>query len=152
VPLFAPPALEYVSTAVVELGSPLEVGESPEGRFRVVPITGGSFDGPSLAGRIQPVGADWQRILPDGTTLVEARYLVETSDGLVSLTSTGVRTGPPEVLAALARGEHVDRSRYEFRLTVKVSGSADRRLTTGVLVASAERTPDTVRYDLYRLT
>jgi hypothetical protein len=56
------------------------------------------------------------------------------------------------VLAALARGEHVDRSRYEFRLTVKVSGAADRRLTAGVLVASAERAPDTVRYDLYRLT
>jgi hypothetical protein len=89
VPLFAPPALEYVSTAVVELGSPLEVGESPEGRFRVVPITGGSFD---------------------GTTLVEARYLVETGDGLAPITSTGV------------------------------------------LVASAERTPATVRYDLCRLS
>jgi hypothetical protein len=110
VPLFAPPALEYVSTAAVELGSPLEVGESPEGRFRVVPITGGSFDGPGLARRIQPVGSDWQRILPDGTTPVEARYLVETGDGLVPTTSTGV------------------------------------------LVASAERTPATVRYHLYRLS
>jgi hypothetical protein len=49
VPLFEPPALEYVSTAVVELGAPLDVGESPEGRFRVVPITGGSFAGPGLA-------------------------------------------------------------------------------------------------------
>jgi hypothetical protein len=151
VPLFPPPALEYVSSAVVELGDPLDVGETLEGRRRVVPITGGKFDGPGLAGRIRPVGADWQRIRPDGTTLVEARYLVESGDGLVSITSTGVRAGPPEVLAALARGEHVDRSRYDFWLTVTVSGAVDPRLATGVLVASAERTPDTVRYDLYRL-
>jgi hypothetical protein len=152
VPLFAPPALEYVSSAVVELGEPLDVGETLEGRRRVVPITGGSFSGPGLAGRIRALGADWQRILPDGTTLVEARYVVESGAGLVSITSTGVRSGPPEVLAALARGAHVDRSRYEFRLTVTVSGAVERRLSTGILVASAERTPDTVRYDLYRLT
>jgi hypothetical protein len=152
VPLFEPPSLEFVSSAVVELGEPLDVGETPAGRSRIVPITGGSFTGPGLAGRIQPFGADWQRILPDGTTLVEARYLAETGDGLVSITSTGVRTGPPAVLAALARGEHVDRSSYEFRLTVRVSGAVDRPLTTGLLVGLAERAPDTVRYDLYRLT
>ncbi|WP_326952545.1 DUF3237 family protein [Amycolatopsis sp. NBC_01286] len=151
-PLFEPPALEYVSSAVVELGEVLDVGETLEGHRRVVPITGGSFTGPGLTGRIQAVGADWQRLLPDGTTLVEARYLVETIDGLVSITSTGVRSGPPEVLAALARGEHVERSRYEFRLTVTLSGAVERRLSAGILVASAERTPGTVRYDLYRLT
>ncbi|WP_326950565.1 DUF3237 family protein [Amycolatopsis sp. NBC_01307] len=151
-PLFEPPALEYVSSAIVELGDVLDVGETLEGHRRVVPITGGSFTGPGLTGRIQAVSADWQRLLPDGTTLVEARYLVETTDGLVSITSTGVRSGPPDVLAALARGEHVERSRYEFRLTVTLSGAVERRLSAGILVASAERTPGTVRYDLYRLT
>ena len=156
--LFEPPTLGYVAGVVVDLADPLDVGVTPEGRRRVVPITGGTVHGPDLAGRVVPGGADWQRVLPDGTTLVEARYTLELderagAERLVSITSTGVRTGPEPVLAALARGEHVDRSLYYFRLAIRAATASAHYswLNTSVLVASAERTANAVRYDLYRL-
>ncbi|MEV8375932.1 DUF3237 domain-containing protein [Kribbella sp. NPDC056861] len=153
--LFAPPALAYVATAEIELEAPLDLGETPEGRRRIVPIAGGRVDGPELTGTVVRGGADWQRVLPDGTTLVEARYTLRLDDGeLVSLLSKGIRTGPPEVLAALARGEQLDQSQYVFRLSIRArtASPAYRWLNTSLLLATAERRPDAVRYDLYRVT
>src|SRR5687767_2822475 len=48
--------------------------------------------------------------------LLEARYTLRTDDGaLIYVRNTGLRHGPPEALAAIARGEQVDPSRYYFR-------------------------------------
>ncbi|WP_346053985.1 DUF3237 domain-containing protein [Amycolatopsis dongchuanensis] len=151
--LFPPPGLEPLATVTVDLAPPLDFGPGPDGHHRTVPITGGTVDGPALSGRVLPGGADWQRVLPDGTVFVEARYTLELSGALVGLVSTGVRTGPPEVLAALARGEDVDPAEYYFRVTLRAT-TADARyrwLTTSVLIGRAERTANQVRYDLHRL-
>ncbi|WP_370964490.1 DUF3237 domain-containing protein [Amycolatopsis sp. cg9] len=151
--LFPQPELENLATVTVDLAPPLDFGPGPDGHHRTVPITGGTVDGPALAGRVRSGGADWQRVLPDGTVFVEARYTLELSSSLVGLTSTGVRTGPPAVLAALARGEDVDPAGYYFRLALRAT-AADPRfrwLTTSVLLGRAERTAGQVRYDLYRL-
>ncbi|GHF45591.1 hypothetical protein FHX82_001698 [Amycolatopsis bartoniae] len=157
-PLFPAPALEYVATVVVELGAPLDFGETPDGHHRVVPITGGTVDGPELSGAVQPGGADWQRVLPDGTTLVEARYTLELETTeparLVAVTSTGLRTGPPDVLAALARDEEVDVATYYFRLCIRATtaNATHGWLNTSLLVATAERTALQVRYDMHRMS
>lgn len=153
--LFEVPELTYVATVSATLADPLDLGETPEGHRRVIPITGGTVSGPRLDARIVPGGADWQRVLPDGTTLVEARYTLELAGSarLVSITSTGVRTGPPEVLEALARGEKVEQSRYYFRLAIRASTADEAHdwLNTSIFVATAERMPAGVQYDLYRL-
>lgn len=46
-----------------------------------VPITGGRFQGPGLAGRILPGGADWQLLRTDGRLEIEAIYDMQTEDG-----------------------------------------------------------------------
>ena len=85
----------------------------------MIDILGGRIDGPRLQGRILP-GADWQIVRPDGVTDLQARYGIETDHGTrVLVTSDGLRHGPPEVLAALARGEAVDPSRYYFRTLMR---------------------------------
>jgi hypothetical protein len=43
---------------------------------------------------------------------------------LILLTSFGLRHGPPDVLAALARGESVDPSTYYFRTTPRFETSS----------------------------
>ena len=91
-----------IFTIRAELADIRHFGATPYGERRVIDILGGRVDGPRLNGRILP-GADWQT--DHGT-----RVLV-TSDGL--------RHGPPEVLAALARGEAVDPSRYYFRTLMR---------------------------------
>jgi Protein of unknown function (DUF3237) len=58
-------------------------GQSDYGRRVIVPITGGVFAGPELRGRVIPGGSDWRIARPDGVTITDARYDIETLDGVV---------------------------------------------------------------------
>ena len=111
-----PLTLTHAFTAFVDAGVPLELGAVGTGRRRIIPILGGSVSGPRLAATILPGGADWQIIRPNGTAEVVARYTLQATDGtLIAVTNTGLRRGPPEVIARLAAGEPVDPAEYYFR-------------------------------------
>lgn len=95
-----------------------ELGTSPLGRRRIIPITGGTFEGERLTGRILPGGADWQVIRPDGVADLDARYTIETHDGaLIYVRNKGYRHGPEDVIRRLAAGEAVDPKLYYMRTT-----------------------------------
>jgi hypothetical protein len=64
------------------------VGETGEGKLMIIPVTGGSFTGETLRGRVLPGGADWSRQLPDGVAHVHARYWIETDDGAIIMSKT----------------------------------------------------------------
>lgn len=68
-------------TAKVTIAPVLILGESKRGLRRVIPITGGSFEGPDIHGEVVPGGEDWQLVRPDGVTELYARYLLRTHDG-----------------------------------------------------------------------
>jgi hypothetical protein len=72
----------------------------------------------------------------------------------VHFRTSGVRSGPPEVLAALLRGEAVDPGAYYFRVAVYLETSAPRlaALERSIFVASAVRGADSVAYTAYRVT
>ncbi len=81
-----PPAAlqsEFVYEAVVEIGAPVEIGNTAKGHRRYIPITGGSFQGDKLRGTVLPGGADWQTERPDGVTEVDALYSMQCDDGTV---------------------------------------------------------------------
>lgn len=104
----ATPALTLAMRLRVLIGAPQELGMVDGVRKRVIPITGGTVDGPRLTGQILPGGADWQSIRADGTADILARYSIEASDGaIISITNPGYRHGPAPVLARIAKGEAV---------------------------------------------
>jgi hypothetical protein len=108
-----------------KLESVLDLGRTPYGERRIIPILGGSFEGPRLRGRIVPGGADWQIIRADGVAELCARYTLETHDGArILVRSDGLRHGPAEVIARLARGDSVDPSQYYFRTTIRFETSS----------------------------
>lgn len=72
-----------VMTLLVDVGSPLTVGQVPEGRLIIIPIVGGTFTGLGLRGRVCLGGADWNVACPDGRSHVLARYWLETEDGAI---------------------------------------------------------------------
>ncbi len=72
---------ELVWEAKVKIGEAQNVGESKRGVRRVIPILGGTFEGPEIKGSILPMGEDWQLVRPDGDTELYARYLLKTNDG-----------------------------------------------------------------------
>ena len=104
--------------ADITLAAPQELGDSPLGRRRIINITGGSFHGDRLSGKVLPGGADWQVIRADGVADLDARYTLQTSDGaLIYVRNHGYRHGPPEILKKLSAGEEVDPSLYYMRTT-----------------------------------
>jgi Protein of unknown function (DUF3237) len=63
---------------------------------RIIPITGGSFEGPDMRGQVLGYGADWNLSRRDGASSVEAAYYLRTDDGIViRIVNTGVGAGPP---------------------------------------------------------
>ena len=149
------PELDHVFTAFVDVGVPLDLGAVATGRRRIIPITGGSVSGPRLNGIVVPGGADWQTIRPDGTADLVARYTLQAKDGtVVSVVNSGLRRGPPAVLARLAAGEVVDASEYYFRATpvFTVAAGPHQWLMDHLFVATGERRAKQVVITVYRLT
>ena len=110
--------LQPLLNAEITLAAPQELGDTPQGRRRIINITGGSFRGERLSGRVLAGGADWQVIRADGVADLDARYTLETEDGaLIYVRNHGYRHGPPEVLKKLFSGEDVDPSLYYMRTT-----------------------------------
>jgi len=108
----------------VEVGAPIDVGETPSGRRRFIPLIGGTFRG-DAEGEVLGGGADWQTILPDGTIELSAHYLLKTQSGsLIEVTSIGLRHATPAVLERLARGEAVTRDDYYFRTHMRLRTEA----------------------------
>ena len=52
------PRTEFVYESIVDLAPTLQLGVSPLGDRRMVPITGGTFEGPGLRGTVLAGGAD----------------------------------------------------------------------------------------------
>ena len=77
------PRTELVYEAVVDLAPTLQLGQSPLGERRMVPITGGSFSGPRLSGKVLPGGADRQLVRADGARQLDALYEMQTNDGAI---------------------------------------------------------------------
>lgn len=77
------PQLEFAMQLRVTLDNAYVVGETPHGRRQVIPITGGTFEGPLLKGTILSGGADYQLGSADGSrTELEAIYSIRTNDGV----------------------------------------------------------------------
>ncbi len=148
------PALEPAFEVRVDLGPPDDYGTTRAGHRRVVPIVGGAISG-GLEAEIVPGGADWQVLRDDGAIEIDCRYSARTPAGeSVYLQVSGVRSGPPEVLEALLRGDPVDPARYYFRTAIRIETGAARlaSLQRSVFVASCIREANTVRFVAYRVT
>jgi Protein of unknown function (DUF3237) len=147
------PLLSKVFRLEADLGEVVDLGNLPQGRRRIVPLTGGTFTGPQLNGTLVPgASADWQIVQPDGTTLGDIRFTLQTDrNEFLYVRSQGVRHGSAEVLARLSRGEEVDASEYVFRTVTQIETAADAVcwLNKGVFISVAGRRPGGVIYEVY---
>jgi hypothetical protein len=85
------PTLEFAFEENVTLGQASLPGDTAHGGRILIPITGGTFEGPEIKGTIVPGGWDWQLRRPDGCNEVKADYFIKTDDGvLINVINTGV--------------------------------------------------------------
>ena len=151
--LLPSPSLKRVYRLEATLGEPLDLGDVAQGRRRIVPLTGGTFTGPELKGRLLPgSSADWQIVLGDGTALGDVRYTLQTDNGdLLYVQSRGVRHGSADVLERLARGDDIDASEYTFRTATQIETATPALdwLNKGIFISVGARQPGGVIYETY---
>lgn len=144
---------EFLFRMVLAAGSPQMTAPGRGGELRVIPVTGGSFEGPALRGEVVTgTTADWLRVEPDGTAHMDVRLVMRTFRGQhFYMHYSGIRTGAPEVLARLGRGEAVDPAEYYFRIAIRFeTGEPELAWLNRVLaVGVGQRPPAGPTYDVY---
>jgi hypothetical protein len=142
-------------TLSVNVATAQNIGTVPHGTRRTAPITGGHFEGSRLRGTVVPdASADWLLLRADGVVELDLRVTLRTDDGaLISMKSFGLRHGPPDVIAAMGRGETVDPATYYFRTTPRFETGhpAYAFLNRLVAVATCDRRPEGPIYTIHEV-
>ena len=148
------PELRHVCDINVTVGPIRDLGPTPHGRRRIIPILGGTVKGERLNGEVPAGGADWQYVRGDGVLELEARYSIRVTDGTeIAVTNRGMRRAPPEIMDRLSRGEPVDPALVYFR-TVPVFEAPDGPhawLNGSIFVGTAARFPDRVQIQVFEV-
>jgi hypothetical protein len=148
------PLLSYAFTLRVQVGAPVELGDVPRGRRRIIPILGGTFEGPAIRGKVLPGGADWQIVRGDGFAELDTRYMLQTDTGkLVYIQNAGMRHAPPDVTKRLLAGQPVDAQQVYFKTvpTFETSAPELQWLTRSIFIATGERNPSDVVVHVWKV-
>lgn len=129
--------VEFLCTLTATLGPPLAIGARV-----IVPVTGGTFDGPRMKGTIHgDAGGDWVTARPDGSIRLDVRVTLTTDDGALIYASyggVGVVSGNGRALRTAPLFETAD-PRYSWLNNVQAVGIG----STG---------QDAVSYEIYALS
>lgn len=148
------PELRFVCDIEVQVGPIRDLGPTPHGRRRIIPILSGTVTGERLNGEVMPGGADWQYVRADGILELEARYSIKATDGAeIAVTNRGMRRAPPEIMDRLSRGEVVDPALVYFRTAPVFEAPAGPHawLNESVFVGTAARFPDKVQIRVFEV-
>lgn len=133
--------VEHLFSIMAELGSAITIENGPAGTRHIVNVTGGSFEGPRLRGKIadSPAG-DWVTARPDGSVRLDVRVTLLTDDGApILMTYSGI--------GAVKDGSFAIRSAPQFE-------TGDPRYTwlnNVQAVGVGVRGRGTVTYEIYAL-
>jgi hypothetical protein len=141
------PTLEFFADLTVTVGTPIEVGATAHGHRRLIPILGGEARGQGWTARVLPGGADFQLTVTPELSELDARYVLETTEGhRIFVQNRAVRVAPPELTARLLRGEAVDPAQIYFRCSpsFETAAPALRWIGERLFVGGGVRHPDRV--------
>lgn len=146
--------LQFFADLSVRVDKPQEVGVTARGRRRLIPILGGQAQGDGWRARVLPGGADFQLLVSETLAELDARYCLETDAGeLVYVRNRAIRSGPPELMARLVRGEPVDPAQIYFRCnpSFETASQSLRWITERMFVGTGARHPDQVVMRFWQL-
>ncbi len=148
--------LEYECTYHATLKQPLAVGPTPYGTRMVFEVTGGSFEGKRLRGKVLTGGGDWLLVGPDGWGRVDVRAQFLTDDGAAIYVSYyGILEMNDTVQRATSEAKGTDYGDQYFRTTPRFETGDPRYtwLNQTLFVAEGRVRPGpAVEYRVYRVT
>ena len=138
----------------VEPGRGFEASGTPKGLRRMIPIKGGSFEGPNIKGTVIAGGYDFQLLRDDNVMEIDARYVLQADNGaLITIVNRGLRHADAEVMQQMANGIEVSPSLYYFR-SVPQFETGDKKfdwLNRTVFVANGIRKPAEVIISVFKV-
>lgn len=151
-PDLPPPSLEFFADLSVRVGPAREIGSTPAGNRRVIPILGGEVRGKGWTGRVVAGGADFQAIVSPTLAQLDARYVIETDGGdLVYVANRAIRSASAETTQKLIRGEAVDPDQVYFRCvpTFETSAPSLAWINERLFVGTGVRRPEEVLISVF---
>jgi len=146
---------KHLFDLTIQLHPIVDLGATPAGERRIVPVSGGQFTGERLNGNVlSHAGSDLLLTRADGSFQQDVRLALRTDDGaIILMTYRGVRHSSPEVNARVARGEAVAPSEYYLRTAPFFETAAPKYawLNKIVSVGIGERLSGGVLYQVFEI-
>jgi hypothetical protein len=133
------------------IGTINTLGQTPKGTRIIADLSGGTFEGERLRGKVLPSGGDWGLFMPDGTLRVDGRCCFETDDGTIIY---GIYKGrwkiEPEMMAKLGDPGAVDPSEYYLRINFEFETTTGKYdwMNNIIAVAKGHKVEDGIRYEV----
>ena len=136
----SPPKLQFFADLAVQVDRPQEVGRTPRGVRRLIPILGGEATGDGWTARVLPGGADFQLLVSDTLAELDARYVLETDAGdLVYVRNRALRSGPPALIY------------FRCSPSFETASASLQLIGERMFVGTGERHPDRVLMHFWQL-
>jgi hypothetical protein len=145
------PSLEHVMTVRATIEPLIEMGKTPSGQRRVVPIIGGTFEGPAFKGAIMPGGEDWQLIRDDGTMQLDARYWLRADDGTIIRVHNCVLISTPQGNPGERAPNSYARSSVKLEAPIGRHDWVNKAIFVGTLDADFKQRPAVVTLQFYKV-
>jgi hypothetical protein len=148
------PELEYLMTYRADLKPPVEIGAVPFGNRRIFDVTGGTFEGPRMRGRLLASGGDWLLIGSDGVGRLDVRGTLETDDGArIYVQYHGIVVINEKVAKALAEGGETQYGDAYYMAQQRFETGDPRYawLNSAVCVAEGRILPNAVEYRVFQV-
>ena len=145
---------EFLFEVRADLVEPEPIGDTPHGDRQIYYVTGGTFEGPKLKGKVRSGGGDWLVNRSDGVSELDVRATIETHDGaLIYVFYRGLLHIPPETAERIERGETVDHSEYYFRTTPMFETASPQYewLNRTIAIGVGEFGTNWVAYSIYAI-
>ncbi len=137
----------------VDFSAMKTIGNTPNGLRRIVPVSGGTFSGERLNGKVLP-GADWVLNRSDKVMVIDVRLILETNDGAnIYLTYQGRFLAAPDAMERFGKGEVLDQSEYSLAISAhfECGSSSYEWLNNVVAVGTGEQTISGPIYKIFEV-
>jgi hypothetical protein len=150
------PQLEFVCELKVTCDPGMTLGPTAHGVRIMVPIIGGTFEGPKLKGVVLSGGADYQYADREkGRTEIEAIYTIKTDDNvLIHIRNVGLSYIPEDLRDLMIKGENFDLDKIYFRAAPKFEAPNDSKydwMNNAIFVCRGIPTKDYVSIQVWKV-
>lgn len=154
------PSTKVTTEYILTLHVPLDPPQVASDNLQIFNIRPGGWANGLIRGEVIAPGADWLRIMPDGTRRLDVRLSIRTHDDAIIFVAYQGRAAaaPPEVAQRLAAGETLGPDQIYFLTTPTFETDApayawlNQIVAVGKLVSLNRGKDRHVTYDIFKIS